>query len=224
MTPQIFGDRTLARIGAVPITETMATSAALTVVLVCAGKGLARVARTRPDSRLSSLARIAHRSVEKLVSDAAGTYDPAIARIATALFAFIAASAVFGQLPGVRAPTSNLAATSALALVVFVSVPVVGIARSGAKAYFREYFRPNPLFFPMHVISEISRTLALALRLFGNMMSGHLVVALLLGLAGILVPVPLMALDLLIGMLQAYIFTILACVYLGAAQRTGDST
>jgi F-type H+-transporting ATPase subunit a len=78
------------------------------------------------------------------------------------------------------------------------------------------------LLFPLHLVSELSRTLALALRLFGNMMSGHLVVALLVALAGVVVPVPLMALDLLIGFLQAYIFTILACVYVGAAIQVGE--
>ncbi len=224
MTPQVFSDQVIARAGPIPVSETMVTSAAVTVLLVMAGVALARAARTRPSSRLSSLARICHTAIESLITETAGAYDSAIARIATALFAFIATSAIVGQLPGVRAPTANLAATSALALVVFVSVPVVGILRSGARAYFREYFRPNPLFFPLHIISELSRTLALALRLFGNMMSGHLVVALLVALAGLLVPVPLMALDLLIGLLQAYIFTILACVYLGAAKRTGEST
>ena len=88
--------------------------------------------------------------------------------------------------------------------------------------YLTDYVRPNPLLFPLHVISELSRTVALALRLFGNMMSGHLVVALLVALAGLFVPVPLMALDLLIGLLQAYIFTVLACVYIGAAIRVGE--
>lgn len=224
MTPQVFSDPVVTRAGPIPVTETMLASVAVTVILLVGGGTLAHAARTQPLSRLSSLARVCHQAIESLVTETAGAYDPAIARVATALFAFISASAVVGQLPGVRAPTANLAATSALALVVFVSVPVVGILRSGARAYFREYFRPSPLFFPMHIVSEISRTLALALRLFGNMMSGHLVVALLVALAGLLVPVPLMALDLLIGLLQAYIFTILACVYLGAAKRTGEST
>ena len=85
------------------------------------------------------------------------------------------------------------------------------------------YFRPNPLLAPLHVISELSRTLALSMRLFGNMMSGHLVVALLVALTGFLVPMPLMALDVLIGLLQAYIFAILATVYVGAALRTAEN-
>jgi F-type H+-transporting ATPase subunit a len=224
MTPRVFGETTLAHVGAVPVTETMATSAGLSLALVVVGAALARRARTRPTSRAAALARRAYGAIDALVVDTAGVPDPIIVHVATALIAFIAASAIIAQLPWVWAPTANLATTAALALVVFVAVPALGIRRRGLCAYLREYVRPSALFFPMHVVSEISRTLALALRLFGNMMSGHLVVALLVALAGILVPVPLMALDLLIGLLQAYIFTVLACVYLGAALRTGEST
>ena len=105
-----------------------------------------------------------------------------------------------------------------------VHVPVAGIAARGPRGYLVHYVRPNPLLFPLHVVSELSRTVALALRLFGNMMSGHLVVGLIVALVGPFVPVPLMALDLLIGLLQAYIFTVLACVYIGAAIRVGEGT
>jgi F-type H+-transporting ATPase subunit a len=107
--------------------------------------------------------------------------------------------------------------------VVFFAVPVSGIAVRGLRGYLRGYFRPNPLLAPLHLISELSRTLALSVRLFGNMMSGHLVVALLVALTGFLVPMPLMALDVLIGILQAYIFAILATVYVGAAIQAGDA-
>jgi F-type H+-transporting ATPase subunit a len=121
----------------------------------------------------------------------------------------------------VRPPTASLATTSALAVIVFLAVPVAGVRARGVRAYLMEYFRPNPLLAPLHLISEFSRTLALSVRLFGNMMSGHLIVALLVALTGFLVPMPLMALDLLIGLLQAYIFAILATVYVGAAIRAG---
>jgi F-type H+-transporting ATPase subunit a len=87
----------------------------------------------------------------------------------------------------------------------------------------KHYLRPNPLLFPLELLSEVSRTFALSLRLFGNMMSGHLIVALLVALAGVVVPIPLMALDLLIGLLQAYIFAVLATVYIGAAIRVGEA-
>jgi F-type H+-transporting ATPase subunit a len=86
----------------------------------------------------------------------------------------------------------------------------------------QHYLRPSPLLLPLELLSEVSRTLALSLRLFGNMMSGHLIVALLVALAGVVVPIPLMALDLLIGLLRAYIFAVLATVYIGAAIRVGE--
>ena len=224
MNAQIFGERVIAHAGPIPITATMVTSAVVSLALVSVGAGLARAAALRPESGTASAARLAHGALEQVVVDASGTRDAAVAAIAAALFAFITGSAMLGQLPGIRPPTASIAATSALAVVVFLAVPIVGVARRGLRAYLREYFRPNPIFAPLHLVSEISRTLALAVRLFGNMMSGHLVVALLVALAGLLVPVPLMALDLLIGVLQAYIFTILACVYLGAALGAGEST
>jgi F-type H+-transporting ATPase subunit a len=133
-------------------------------------------------------------------------------------------STVVGQLPAVPAPTANLGATSALAVIVFLAVPFAGVRARGLGGYLKHYFEPNPLLFPLHLISELSRTLALALRLFGNMMSGHLIVAVIVALVGLFLPVPLMALDLLIGLLQAYIFTILASVYVGAAIRVGEES
>ncbi len=127
-------------------------------------------------------------------------------------------------MPGVHPATANLATTSALATIVFLAVPIAGVRAQGAWNYVKRYFQPNPLLFPLHLISEVSRTLALSVRLFGNIMSGHLVVAILFSLSGLLVPTPLMALDLLIGLLQAYIFAVLATVYLPdlSGSRTSD--
>lgn len=120
------------------------------------------------------------------------------------------------------APTASLSAAGALAVLVFLAVPAAGIRARGLRGYLATYLRPNPLLFPLRLLGEVTRTIALALRLFGNMMSGHLVVAVIVALVGLLLPVPLMALDLLIGCLQAYIFTILASVYIGAAIQVGE--
>ena len=103
-----------------------------------------------------------------------------------------------------------------------VAVPMAGISTRGLGGYMRHYLRPSPLLLPLELLSEVSRTLALSLRLFGNMLSEHLIVALLVALAGVVVPIPLMALDLLIGLLQAYIFAVLATVYIAAAIRVGE--
>jgi F-type H+-transporting ATPase subunit a len=222
MTPEIFADRVLARLGPVPITRTMVTSAATSILLVGAAALCARAVVRQPSSRLAACGRLTFAFLHDLVSGAVGRPSPNLEVFSGSLFLFIAGAAVVGQLPGVANPTANLAATSALAALVFVAVPIAGIHAQGPLGYLKHYFRPNPLLFPLHLVSELSRTLALALRLFGNMMSGHMVVALIVALVGFLVPVPLMVLDLLIGFLQAYIFTILASVYIGAAIRVGE--
>jgi F-type H+-transporting ATPase subunit a len=218
----IFADEVLMRLGPCPVTRTMMTSAATSVALLIGATLVARAVLHRPGSRLSAAGRLTYRFIQDLVAQSAGRPARGLENLVGALFLFIATAALIGQLPGVPAPTSNLHAASALAVLVFLAVPFFGIRARGPSAYFREYLRPNPLLFPLHLISELSRTLALALRLFGNMMSGNLIVALIVALAGVLVPVPLMALHLLIGILQAYIFAVLASVYVGAAIRVGE--
>ena len=218
---EIFSDPVLFQLGPVPLTQTMATSVCVSIGLVSTA-ALMRMALTRHSTGyLVSASQWIYVSIEQMVKDVVGRSVPWLVIYAGTLFLFIAGCNVSGQFPGVHPPTANLAATSALAVVVFVTVPVAGILSQGFAAYIKHYFKPNPLLFPLHLISEVSRTFALSVRLFGNMMSGHLIVALLVALAGFLVPMPLMALDLLIGLLQAYIFTLLSIVYIGAALRTG---
>jgi F-type H+-transporting ATPase subunit a len=222
LKPEIFTEHVLVWLGPVPITPTMITSVATSLLLVIVFGLLARAVVRDPEGRLAAAGRLTFGFLQDLVTDAVGRASPGLEVFAGSLFLFISGAAVVGQLPMVAAPTANLAATSALATLVFLAVPVVGVRVRGALGYLKHYFSPNPLLFPLHIISELSRTLALSMRLFGNMMSGHLIVALLVALAGLVVPVPLMALDLLIGFLQAYIFTILACVYVGSAIQVAE--
>jgi F-type H+-transporting ATPase subunit a len=217
MNLRIFEDPVVFRIGPVPITETMCTSTAVTAVLVVAAAGLGLFVRRVPGHWLSGLAMWVVESLDQQAEQIIGRSHDVVATLAGSLFLFIAGCNVAGQLPGVHPATGNLATTSALATIVFLAVPIAGIRAQGAWNYFKHYFRPNPLLMPLHLISELSRTLALSVRLFGNIMSGHLVVAILVSLSGLLVPTPLMALDLLIGLLQAYIFAVLATVYISAA-------
>jgi len=219
---RIFGDPVLFHIGTVPVTETMVTSTVVTLLLIATAVLLAYLATLRPQHWLSLVAFMIVESFDNLVTEIIGRRHTIVSTLAGSLFLFIASCNIAGHLPGVHSATGSLATTSALAVVVFLSVPIAGIRSNGVWGYIKHYFRPNPLLMPLHVISELSRTLALAVRLFGNIMSGHLVVGLLVALAGFLVPTPIMALDLLIGLLQAYIFAILSTVYIGAAISAGE--
>jgi F-type H+-transporting ATPase subunit a len=137
------------------------------------------------------------------------------------LFIFIATANLLTLVPGYTPPTSSLSTTAALALCVFVAVPVFGIGRRGWRPYLKSYLQPTVIMLPFNLISELSRTLALAVRLFGNMMSGTMIIAILLTITPLIFPVAMTALGLLTGLVQAYIFSILATVYVAAA--TGDS-
>lgn len=139
------------------------------------------------------------------------------------LFLFVASASLFTIVPGYEPPTGSLSTTAALAICVFVAVPLFGIEESGLVQYLKAYTRPTIIMLPFNIISEFSRTLALAVRLFGNMMSGTLILAILLTITPYIFPIVLSALGLLTGMVQAYIFSILATVYIAAATRTRKS-
>lgn len=141
------------------------------------------------------------------------------------LFLFIAVANLLDIVPGWHAPTGSLSTTAALAICVGVAVPVFGIESQGVKQYFRSYFKPTFIMAPFHLLSETSRNLALAVRLFGNIMSGSMVVGVLLAIAPFFFPALMQVLGLLTGMIQAYIFAILATVYIAAAvQREYEET
>ncbi len=135
------------------------------------------------------------------------------------LFLFITAANLCMIIPGYEPPTGSLSTTAALALCVFVAVPLFGIQEQGVIGYFKSYAKPTMFMLPFNIISEISRTLALAVRLFGNIMSGSMIAAILLSITPFFFPIIMEALGLLTGMVQAYIFTILATVYIAAATR-----
>ncbi len=135
------------------------------------------------------------------------------------LFLFVATAALCTVIPGYEPPTGSLSTTAALALCVFVAVPLFGIEDQGVSGYLKSYVEPTVVMLPFNIISEISRTLALAVRLFGNMMSGAMIIGILLSITPFIFPVVMTLLGLLTGMVQAYIFTILAAVYIAAATR-----
>jgi F-type H+-transporting ATPase subunit a len=219
---QIFAETVRFWLGPIPVTDTMVVSSLVSLFVLALGLALRRAIAHTPGGTLAALAYASVESLDALVASIVGRPVPRLAELGGSLMAFIAACNLAGELPGVHAPTADLATTSALAAIVFCAAPVAGIATRGLGAYLGSYVKPNPLLLPLHLISEISRTFALAMRLFGNILSGQVVVALLVALTGLLVPVPMMALDVLIGLLQAYIFGVLTSVYVGAALRGGD--
>ena len=133
------------------------------------------------------------------------------------LFIFIATANLLAVIPGYLPPTGSLSTTTALAIAVFVAVPLFGIAHEGPRGYLRHYVRPTVLMLPFNIIGELSRTLALAVRLYGNIMSGTVIVAILLSVAPFLFPIVMQLLGLITGVIQAYIFAVLAAVYIASA-------
>jgi len=135
------------------------------------------------------------------------------------LFLYIAVSNLLSIVPGFASPTGSLSTTAALSICVFLAVPGYGISEMGLKKYLMNYLRPTPFMLPFNIMGEVSRTLALAVRLFGNVMSGAMIGAILLAIAPLIFPVIMQLLGLLTGMVQAYIFAILAAVYIGAGME-----
>ncbi len=133
------------------------------------------------------------------------------------LFIFLVLANLAAVLPGASPPTGHIETPAALALIVFLSVHIYGVRARGGRKYLRHYLEPNPFLLPLNVLSELTRTFSLMVRLFGNMMSHEFVIAIVVFLAGLLVPIPFLLLGILIGIIQAYIFTVLATVYIAAA-------
>ncbi|WP_099238303.1 F0F1 ATP synthase subunit A [Synechococcus sp. BDU 130192] len=142
--------------------------------------------------------------------------EPYLAFVGT-LFLFILTANLLTVVPGYQAPTGSLSTTTALAIAVFIAVPIYGIRQRGILGYLKSYLQPTPIMLPFQIIGEFSRTLALAVRLFGNIMSGNLLAAILLALVPLFVPVAMNLLGLVFGVIQAYVFAILALVYIASA-------
>jgi len=140
------------------------------------------------------------------------------------LWLFVAAANLTGLIPGLHSPTGDLSATAALAILVFLSVHWYGIRSDGPKAYLRHYLSPSPILLPFHLLGELSRTLALAVRLFGNIMSLEMAALLVLLVAGLLVPVPVLMLHIVEALVQAYIFGTLALIYIAGGMQSREES
>ena len=171
---------------------------------------------SRKQNMLEVLVKGMNDQIHAVSRQAPGRYLPFVGT----LFVFIALSNLLTIIPGYHPPTGSLSTTTALALCVFVAVPLYGIGSQGFRPYFEQYIKPTWIMLPFNIIGELSRTLALAVRLYGNIMSGTVIGAILLLIAPLFFPVLMQALGLLIGLIQAYIFAILAMVYIASATRT----
>jgi F-type H+-transporting ATPase subunit a len=210
--------------GFVKLNATIVFTWALMLVLVIGSRLITgRLATGLARSRWQNLLEIVVTMIEKQIEEV-GLREPRkyLGFLGT-LFLLVAASALCTVIPGFEPPTGSLSTTAALALCVLIAVPYFGIRDQGVRGYLASYTEPTVIMLPFNVISEISRTLALAVRLFGNMMSGAMIIAILLTITPFIFPVVMTVLGLLTGMVQAYIFFILATVYIAAALRTRES-
>jgi len=173
-------------------------------------------------SRWQNLLEIVVTAIEKQIEDVGLRHPQTYLGFLGTLFLFVAAASLCTIIPGYQPPTGSLSTTVALALCVFVAVPLFGIEEKGIGGYLKSYVEPTVIMLPFNMISEVSRTLALAVRLFGNMMSGTMIIGILLSITPFIFPILMTALGLLTGMVQAYIFFILATVYIAAATRVRE--
>jgi F-type H+-transporting ATPase subunit a len=173
-------------------------------------------------SRWQNLLEIVVTAIEKQIEEVGLRHPEKYLGFLGTLFLFVGAASLCTIIPGYQPPTGSLSTTVALALSVFVAVPLFGIEEKGMGGYLNSYVEPTVIMLPFNVISEVSRTLALAVRLFGNMMSGTMIIGILLSITPFIFPIIMTALGLLTGMVQAYIFFILATVYIAAATRVRE--
>lgn len=211
-----FGLETMFHLGPVPISRAVVTTWGIMAVLtLISWLGLRRA---RPDggpvqTTLEIVVGTIEDQIRAILQRDPGPYLPLLGT----LFLFVVTANLSSVIPGVKAPTSRIETPAALGLIVFLSIHWFGLKIQGFGGYLGHFLKPNPFLLPLTLLSEFTRILSLMVRLFGNMMSHELILAILIYLAGFILPVPFMLLGVLIGVIQAYIFTILATVYIGAA-------
>lgn len=207
--------------GFLKLNATLVFTWALMLVLVISAKLITRnLTADHQRSRWQNLLEIVITAILHQIKEVGLPYPRKYLGFLGTLFLFVAAASLVTVIPFYEPPTGSLSTTAALAICVLVAVPVFGIGAQGLRGYLRSYIEPTVIMLPFNIISEVSRTLALAVRLFGNMMSGAMIIAILLTITPFIFPIVMTAMGLLTGMVQAYIFTILSAVYIAAATRS----
>jgi F-type H+-transporting ATPase subunit a len=209
------------QIGTLPLNATIVFTWAVMALLVIGARLVTvRLSDTEQISRWQNLLEVLVSGMRDQIRDASQQDPRQYLPFIGTLFLFIAVSNLLMVVPGFQPPTGSLSTTTALAICVLLAVPLYGIAERGLGSYLRTYLQPTVFMLPFNVIGELSRTIALAIRLYGNVMSGTVIVAILIGIAPFLFPVLIQLLGLLTGLIQAYIFAVLAMVYIASATRT----
>jgi F-type H+-transporting ATPase subunit a len=193
------------------------TNTVVTTWMIIAGLWLLAILISRRLQQQPGLVQTAIEGVVTAIENAVAAVAPEHARrimpFIGSIWIYLVIANLVGLVPGLHSPTRDLSATAALAIVVFMSTHWFGIRIQGLKKYLRHYLSPSPILLPFHLISEVSRTIALAVRLFGNMMSLEMAALLILLVAGLLAPVPILMLHIVEALVQAYIFGMLALIY-----------
>ena len=206
----------LFHIGPVAITRPVVTTWIIMAVLTLVCRFVTRRLSMLPDRRQEVLEGIVTGIIGQIEDVIRKDGRPFLPLVGT-LFIFLVVANLSGVLPGVEAPTGKIETPAALALIVFFSVHYFGVRARGLRGYLASFAEPKLIMLPLNILSEITRTFSLMVRLFGNIMSGEFIIGLVVALAGLFLPIPLMALEILVGLVQAYIFTVLATVFIGAA-------
>jgi F-type H+-transporting ATPase subunit a len=208
--------RTLIQIGPVPITAPVVVTWGLMAALTLLGLLATRVLTLSPDRYQAVLELIVGAIEDQIRVTMRVEPRPYVPMIGT-LFVFILLANWSSLIPGVEPPTAHIETDAALGLIVFAAIIYFGIRARGMGGYLKTFAEPSIVMIPLNLAETFTRTFSLIVRLFGNVMSGVFIIGIILTLAGLLVPIPLMALELLIGAIQAYIFTVLAMVFIGGA-------
>lgn len=170
-----------------------------------------------PPNRWRTMLEVIVKGIEGQIAEITTGAARQVLYFSGTLFLFILTSNVLAVVPGFHAPTGSLSTTAGLALAVLVAVPIFGVASRGVGGYLKTYVEPSWIMLPFNIIGEVSRGLSLAIRLYGNIMSGAVIATILLGVAPLFFPVLMNMLGLLTGVIQAYIFAVLATVYIASA-------
>lgn len=211
--------RPIFELGPVQFTSTVLTTWLVMAIIVCIVWLVTRSLQMSPN-RLQSMVEAIVSIIEDSIRDVAPQHVQQIMPFIGTLWVFLVFANLIGLIPGLHSPTRDLSATAAMALLVFLSVHWYGIRLQGLKNYLLHYLKPSPILLPFNLISEVTRTIALAVRLFGNMMSMEMIAMLMLLVAGFLVPVPILMLHIIEALVQAYIFGMLALIYVASSLQS----